>query len=362
MKDPTSDSTNAAATDSSQMERAVGRKVSRPPTGGSTEPQQTDKTVAEVETATRALQEARQEQTVYEADLEGLTQAEAAAEAALDPNRDDELIRVRERVAAAEREVAATEVELARIAAGGLVVPPSEAGDGAGASAADDPLGIEAELKQLGKKELDEVRGFPKPPLPVRRSLDLVQALLAVSTDADAPAAAGATAADSSGAKKDAGSESKLLGVKRGEAGFIPWPDMQTLLQRTDFIPRLLQLKPHDLAADPALLATLMAQWPALADKPLPPAEPPGSKFARRATWTASAVPSTAPTPGERRASAATGDLSRGKAAAPSVRTGRAASLGAPPALVYSVARAGQAGAHAAIYGMYIYISHIMYT
>lgn len=300
--DPTSCSTNAAVIGCPQPERSIGQKKSRSESAGSAqkshrpasaraESVEVERLVAEVDRARHALLAAREEEEATGADVEGLAQASAAAAAAVDPTRADRE-RLRECLAQTEAEVAAIQGELARLAAGGRATAVEAATASAEETTVCTGRGsatAEEELGSLGRKELDEIRSFSKPPLPVRQSLELVQALFAICPGSGAPPAGPpAPNVDRSGKKpREEGGRPATASAKHcepTEQDGSAWSDVQAMLQRHDFIPRLLQLRPHDLAADPPLLYSLTTQWPALSRPPLPPGqrEAPVAKASRR--------------------------------------------------------------------------------
>lgn len=263
--------------------------------------EQVDRLERELEALRDGLEQARQAEASREADLLALSQAERAAADAVQPSRADSQ-RLVDAVAEAEAELTSLEAELARLKSRDALAHSSFGSHDGGLVAAgvgSCELDVDDELRALGKKELDEIRSFPKPPMQVRRALELVEALFRLSLVAD-PSAAGdegcvgklgglpcdrssrrlREAFDGVGAKMESAPQ-----LRDADAAGATWPDVQALLQRSDFIPRLLQLKPHDLAEDPSILHGLCASWPALMQRPPAPIkrERPCSRAERRA-------------------------------------------------------------------------------
>lgn len=97
-----------------------------------------------------------------------------------------------------------------------------------------------AALRSLSDRELNEVRKLGKPPQIVRRSLELVQSMLAVADGAESLPAASSSSSEGQ------------------------WAELQKMLARDDFIKRVLALTPAALAKSPKLLREIADRWPTL--------------------------------------------------------------------------------------------------
>lgn len=125
-----------------------------------------------------------------------------------------------------------------------------------------------AELRSLSQADLLEVRALSKPPGPVRRSLELVRAMLRAASGAGV----GDRGCGSAGAASIAGGGNSTGGNSIPTR--VDWDELKAMTSRSDFIPRVLQLKPSRLADQPGLLAELLRRWPALLEAEVVDAAP----------------------------------------------------------------------------------------
>ena len=172
-----------------------------------------------------------------------LEEAEEAADRsanALSSNAAD-LERVDAKLAAAEQQLAKVHKTLAHTldGSGGGASGSGESGDSSDEEEMARRKAQAAALEKISKADLDEVRTMHKPPALVRRSLELVQALLHV-----------------------AGGKEGLPGGVGADAPEAPWVQLQQMIARTDFIKSVLRLKPWDIALRPQQLERLNARWP----------------------------------------------------------------------------------------------------
>ena len=115
-------------------------------------------------------------------------------------------------------------------------------------------------LRKISDRDLSEVRRLPNPPTLARRSLELVQAMMACAE----------------------GEADELPG---GASEPVQWSELQKMLARDDFIRRVLGIQPLTLSLRPKLLAALEDKWPSLKDGAGKENAAPSGKENGKAAW-----------------------------------------------------------------------------